>query len=82
MTSIQSVMEKYEDQLMQRRNVHGVGIGQKGAKQVIKVFVTHKVDKSALKPGDLIPKILDGYETDVEEIGSVSAQTSPPSAEE
>jgi hypothetical protein len=73
--SIESVKSKYEDQLMQLPNVTGVGIGQKSGKEVIKVFVTHKVPESTLQPHEVVPKTLEGYETDVEDIGYVTAQT-------
>jgi hypothetical protein len=73
--SIESVRKKYEEQVMKLPNVTGIGIGKKGRKEVIKVFVTHKVPKSALQSHEIIPKTLDGYETDVEEIGIVTAQT-------
>jgi hypothetical protein len=72
--SIESVKSKYEDQLMQLPNVTGVGIGQKSGKEVIKVFVMHKVPESALQPHEVVPKTLEGYETDVEDIGYVTAQ--------
>ncbi len=65
---------KYEEQLMRFRNVSGVGIGEKDGKRVIKVFVTHKIPESDLLPQDIVPKTLEGYETDVEEIGVVTAQ--------
>jgi hypothetical protein len=42
---------------------------------VIMVFVTHKVPESALRPQEIVPKTLEGYETDVEEIGVITAQT-------
>ena len=73
--SIESVKRKYEEQLMRLPNVTGVGIGEKAGKEIIKVFVTHKVPSSALQPQEVIPKMLEGYETDVEEIGVVMAQT-------
>ena len=66
--------KKYEDQLLSLPNVNGVGIGQKAGKEVIKVFVTRRVTLSALQPNEVIPKILEGYETDVEEIGVVTSQ--------
>jgi len=72
--SIESVKEKYEDRLMQLPNVTIVGTGMKGENEVIKVFVTHKVPESQLQPHEVIPKTLDGYETDVEESGVVTAQ--------
>ena len=72
---IEPIIKKYEAQLMQLPNVTGVGIGKKAGKEVIKVFVTHKVPKSDLQPHEVIPKTLEGYGTDVEEIGVVMAQT-------
>jgi hypothetical protein len=72
---IESTMRKYEGQLMQLPNVRGIGIGKKAEKEVIKVFVTHKVPESTLQPQEVIPRALEAYETDVEEIGVVTAQT-------
>jgi hypothetical protein len=73
--SIEDVKIKHEAELMRLPNVTGVGIGEKEGKQVIKVFVTHKVPDSALQPQEVVPKRLEEYETDVEEIGVVTAQT-------
>lgn len=73
--SIEDVKMKYEEQLMCLPNVIGVGIGEKAGKPVIKVFVAQKVLESALHPHEIVPKSLDGYETDVEGIGVVMAQT-------
>jgi hypothetical protein len=73
--SIEAVKMKHEEQLMRLPNVTGVGIGEKGGKKVVKVLVTRKVPESALKPQDVVPKKLGGYETDVEEIGVVTAET-------
>jgi hypothetical protein len=73
--SIDAVKMKHEEQLMRLPNVMGVGIGEKVGKTVIKVFVTHKVPESILRPHEIIPKLLEGYETDVEEVGVVMAQT-------
>jgi hypothetical protein len=72
--SIEAVKEKNEERLMRLPNVTGVGIGEKAGKAVIKVFVTHKVPESALRPREIVPKSLEGYETDVEEMGVVTAQ--------
>lgn len=71
---IEAVKRRHEEGLMRLPNVSGVGIGEKEGRKVIKVFVTHKFAKSDLKPEEIVPRILDGYETDVEEIGVVSAQ--------
>lgn len=73
--SIEAVKRKYEEQVMRLPNVTSVGIGEKAGKPVIKVFVTHKVPESALQPQEVVPKSLEGYETDVEEMGVVTAQT-------
>jgi len=73
--SIKDVKMKHEEKLMRLPNVTGVGIGEKGGKEVIKVFVTHKVPESSLQPDEIIPKSLEGHEVDVEEIGTVTAQS-------
>jgi hypothetical protein len=72
--NIEAVKEKHEERLMRLHNVTGVGIGEKAGKVVIKVFVTHKVPESALRPQEIVPKTIEGYETDVEEIGVLKAQ--------
>jgi len=72
--NIEAVKRKCEEQVMRLPNVTGVGIGEKAGKPVIKVFVTHKVPESTLQPQWVVPKTLEGYETDVEEIGVVMAQ--------
>ncbi len=71
---IEGVRQKYSDQLMQLPNVIGVGTGEKAGKEVIKVFVTHKVPVSALQPQEVVPQTLEGQEIDVEEFGVVTAQ--------
>jgi hypothetical protein len=74
MRKIDAVRKKYEEQLMQLPNVTGVGLGKKGRKQVITVFVTRKLPESELQPHEVIPKRLEGYDTDVEETGVLVAQ--------
>lgn len=73
--SIVTVKEQNEESLMRLPNVTGVGIGEKAGKPVIKVFVTHKMPESALRSHEIVPKTLEGYKTDVEEIGVVTTQT-------
>lgn len=73
--SIERVKNKYEEQLMQLPNVTGVGIGERGGKEIIKVFVTKKVPEPVLQPQEVVPKMLQGYEIDVEEIDVLTAQT-------
>ncbi len=72
--SIEMVKTKHEEHLMRMPNVTGVGIGEKAGTPVIKVFVTHKLPESDLQPDQVVPKTLDGYQTDVEEIGVVTTQ--------
>ena len=72
--NVEAVRIKYEEQLMRLPNVTGVGIGEKAGKEAIMVFVTHKVPESSLRPEEIIPKTLEGFEVDVEEIGVVTAQ--------
>jgi len=70
---ITDVIKKHEHSLLSLPNVNGVAVGEKAGIAVIKVFVTHKVPESLLRPQDIIPESLDGFETDVEEIGTVTA---------
>ncbi len=65
--NIEDVLRKYEAQLKRLPNVVSVGIGEKQGKQVILVFVTHKIPEKKLKPKEVVPKRLEGYFTDVEE---------------
>lgn len=74
MASIEAVKAKYEARLMELPNVAGVGIGERAGAPVIKVLVTRKFPKSALRPEEVVPETLEGFKTDVEEIGVVTAQ--------
>ena len=80
--SIEEVLRNHEDAVMALPNVQAVGIGRKAGKDVIKVFVSSKVPESLLRPDQRIPVTLEGYEVDIEEIGTISAQSSAPSKEE
>ncbi|AKB37592.1 hypothetical protein MSSAC_3002 [Methanosarcina siciliae C2J] len=72
---IEDVRGKYEVKLMDLPNVKGVWIGKKNEKDVIFVGVTHKVLDSSLRPEEKIPKTLEGYEVEVEDIGDLTAYT-------
>ena len=72
--AIEAVRKKHEDALMRLPNVTIVALGKKAGKDVIKVFVTHKIPRSELERQAVIPKSLDGFEVDVEESGVVTAQ--------
>jgi hypothetical protein len=65
--NIDVVVRKYEQELLRLPNVTGVGIGEKKGKEVIIVFVKRKVDERGLGPSEIVPRILEGYETDVKE---------------
>jgi hypothetical protein len=71
---IEGVLRKHEDALLAYPNVNGVGIGERAGQPVIKVMVTRKVPESSLRPDQILPKALDGYELDVEGIGDITAQ--------
>jgi hypothetical protein len=70
--SIEAVMRRHEAQLMRLPNVSGIGIGERNGKEVIVVFVRQKVEESVLRKQDLIPEMVEGYETDVRTAISVS----------
>ena len=73
--SIQEVMKRNEDFLMKLPNVVGVGIGEGQGEQIIKILVRQKVPESSLPPEQIVPKRLEKYRTDVEEIGPVTAHS-------
>ncbi|MGF1594072.1 MAG: hypothetical protein ACFCUW_12370 [Kiloniellaceae bacterium] len=70
---IEAVLRKHEDDLMAYPNVNAVGIGEKAGRPVIKVMVVSKVPESALQPSQVLPKELEGFAVDVEEIGEIAA---------
>lgn len=62
---ILNVLKNNEASLLKIPNVTGVGIGEKDEKEVILVFVTHKVPESQLDIQQRIPKKIEGYDVDV-----------------
>lgn len=68
---IASVMEAYEDEILAKKNVVGVGIGHKNREGELSmvVLVNKKVESSALSEEDMIPKEINGIPTDVIEVG-------------
>ena len=78
--NIQRVKERYEAELLLNSNVVGVGIGTKiingisTQRQCIKIYVRKKIPRNKLHKNELIPRKLNGIETDVEEIGRLKAQ--------
>lgn len=71
---ITTAMRTHEEQILRLANVTGIGVGEKNGRPVIKIFVSRKLPEGDLGPEQIVPKALDGYATDVEEIGIVTAQ--------
>lgn len=77
--TIDEAQKYYEPMLRTLPNFVGTAQGEKrqGGKGIgriaLVVFVKVKVFESALSPADIIPKMLDQYETDVVETGGVWA---------
>jgi hypothetical protein len=76
---IRAVKDRYERELMRKKNVLGVGIGlrKKGGvltdETVLTVMVRHKEPRSVLRPTDVIPTELDGVPVDVQKVGTLRA---------
>lgn len=70
---IETALRRHEDELMAYPNVNAVGVGEKSGRPVIKVMVVKKVPENSLEPGQVLPKELDGFVLDVEEIGEIAA---------
>ena len=71
---LEAAIRQAEKQLMSKANVTGVGIGERGGQTVIQVMVTRKLPESELPAGEVIPKKVAGYPTDVVETGVISTQ--------
>lgn len=77
--TIEQAQQKHEKNLFALPNVVGTAVGQKrqfgkGVGRIaITVFVKVKVPETALSLADIIPKMLDTYETDVVETGGIWA---------
>ena len=70
------IRSKYQNELLAKENVVGVGIGKKRktGEFCIKVYVVVKKPENQLKPTDIIPKQIEGVKTDVVESGKLEAQ--------
>jgi len=65
---IEDVRKRLENQIEKLPNVLQVDTVEKEGKEIIRVLVRRKVSESELSPSDIIPKNLQGYPIDVEEI--------------
>lgn len=76
---IKQVKDQYTDELMQKANVIGVGIGfaiQGGSRTdqlAIVVMVKQKLPRTKLKEKDVIPREIEGVPVDVQSVGEVRA---------
>jgi len=76
---IQAVKAKYEQELLRKKNVVGLGIGlrerngQLTDELVLTVMVRRKQPRSGLRTRDEIPSELDGVPVDVKEVGTLHA---------
>jgi len=76
---ILAVKAKYEQTLMRKKNVVGLGVGyrERGGEitdqMVLTVMVRQKEQRSRLRSRDLIPPELDGVPVDVKEVGKLRA---------
>jgi len=86
---LRHVKREYEEELLQKANVVGVGIGYRGSdpekagEPAIIVSVTHKVPRHELAERDLIPDELEGVPVEVRAVGTLRApraQASPGTA--
>lgn len=69
-TLIEDVKSRYGDQLLSKEGVVGIGIGETATKEpCIKVYVKERSPKVE----EVIPKELEGYPVEIEEIGEVKA---------
>ena len=62
---IEEILKKHENELMNLPNVISVGLGEKNGKEVIIVFVKEKIPELRLDKSAVIPKMIEGFETDV-----------------
>lgn len=73
------VKAAYQDTLLQKANVVGVGIGyaqlshQATNELCLVVMVNRKLPDEALSPEDRIPRELDGVRVDVQQVGDLRA---------
>ena len=73
MATVREVQRRHELSLLALPNVVGVSAETVGGKDVILVLVRRKVPAGQLAPEEVIPQQLDGYPTEVVEIGEPTA---------
>lgn len=79
MQRISDVQATHADELLQKANVVGVGIGLRRRAQSLMqerclvVMVERKVPLEELAPDDRIPREIEGVPVDIQEVGKLSA---------
>jgi hypothetical protein len=74
-----TVQKKYEESLLNKANVEGVGVGLRMRageltdEVVLVVMVTRKVPRAQMAPDDFVPPEIEGVPVDIQEIGHVRA---------
>ncbi len=68
--AIEDVKNRYEDQLLGQEGVVGIGTGKTSTGEMcIKVYIIEKTQKVEV----VIPKELEGYKVEIEEVGEIKA---------
>jgi hypothetical protein len=74
---VRRIQERYQNELMDKRNVVGVAMGYKNTDDhedpAVVVLVEEKKPISSLNRSDIIPREIDGVRTDVMEVGRLMA---------
>jgi len=76
---VRAVKAAHEQDLLQKANVVGVGIGLRtrphgpAGELAVVVSVTHKVPLAELDPGDVIPRELEGVPVEIRTVGTLRA---------
>jgi hypothetical protein len=78
--TIEEAKTRHEAALLALPNVVGVGVGSRNDRPVITVFVTRRVAEELLGESEIVPKSVEGYPTNVEQIGHVGPATDAESA--
>lgn len=61
--------------LMRLPAVVGVGVGERGGRETIRVYVSQKIPAEELPAHHRVPREIGGYATDVIEVGEMRTQT-------
>ncbi len=76
----EQVKQRYEEEILARTNVVGVGVGLRSRDGVFTdevaliVLVSKKVIKTDLPPEQVLPSELEGVPVDVQEVGDIQSQ--------